>query len=329
MKRRDFLVYLSAATSAGALTARAQQQHSPRHIAVFSYQAASDPEAKLYMATFLQGLREFGWVVERNLRIDYRWTETKAELISRYAAEVVALSPEVVLAAGGTHVGALQRESRSVPIIFVQVADAVGGGYVASLARPGGNATGFTNFDYNFSAKWLELLKTVAPQMTRVAVLEDPRNPSGAGQVNAVRAAAGPLAVEVVPVSLRDADELERGITAFAAKPSGGIIVTPSGLAIVRRDLVIALAKRHALPAIYPFRYFAVGGGLLSYGPDILDQYRLAAGYVDRVLRGAKPADLPVQESSKVDLVANLETARSLGITIPRSILARASEVIQ
>ena len=235
----------------------------------------------------------------------------------------------MVLVAGGSHVGALQKVSRTVPIVFVQVADAVGGGFVQSLSRPGGNATGFTNFDFNFSTKWLELLRQVAPGVARVAVLEDPRNPSGAGQVGAIRTAAASVSVDVVPISIADPGEMERGINAFASAPNGGLIVTPSGVAIVRRDLVISLAQRHALPAIYPFRYFAEGGGLLSYGPDPLDQYRQAAGYVDRILRGAKPADLPVQQSSKVELVVNLKTAKALGVALPPSLLARADDVLQ
>jgi putative ABC transport system substrate-binding protein len=329
MKRRKFLGLLGSAAMGSTITAGAQRPQSIRHIAVFSYQAANDPEAQLYMAAFLDRLKALGWTVGENLQIDYRWTESNADHIRSYATELVALSPEVVLAAGGTHVGALQRANRSLPIVFVQVADAVGGGFVSSLARPGGSATGFTNFDYNFSTKWLELLRQVAPRTSRVAVLQDPANPSGAGQVGAIQSAAKSFAMTVVPVSLRDAGEMERGIQAFSREPHGGLIVTPSGLAIVRRDLVIALAERHALPAIYPFRYFAAGGGLLSYGPDVVEQYRQAAGYIDRILKGAKPADLPVQQSSKVELVVNLRAAKALGVPIPQTVLARADEVIQ
>ena len=329
MKRRYFLGLMGSAAIGSTITAGAQRPQSIRHIAVFSYQSANDPEAKLYMAAFLARLKELGWTVGENLQVDYRWTESNADRIRSYAAELVTLSPEVVLTAGGTHVGALQRASRSVPIVFVQVADAVGGGFVSSLARPGGSATGFTNFDFNFSTKWLELLREVAPRTTRVAVLQDPRNPSGAGQVGAIQAAAAPLNIGVVPVSLHDAEEMQRGINEFAHHPNGGLIVTPSGLSIVRRDLVISLAERLELPAIYPFRYFATGGGLLSYGPDDVEQYRLAAGYVDRILRGAKAADLPVQQSSKIEMVINLKTAKALGLSIPQSLLTRADDVIQ
>ena len=329
MKRRFFLSLLAGSAAARVLPAAAQSSGAVRRIAVFSYQSASDPEAQLYMTAFLAAMQERGWSVGRNLQIDYRWTESDTGRIARFAREIVALSPEVVLVAGGSHVGALQKASRTVPIVFVQVADAVGGGFVQSLSRPGGNATGFTNFDFNFSTKWLELLRQVAPRVGRVAVLEDPRNPSGAGQVGAIRSAAAAFSLDVVPISLADAGEMERGIDAFAREPNGGLIVTPSGLAIVRRDLVISLARRHALPAIYPFRYFADAGGLVSYGPDAQDQYRQAAGYIDRVLRGAKPADLPVQQSSKIEMVVNLKTAKALGITIPQSLLTRADDVIQ
>lgn len=328
-KRRSFLTVVAVGAAVRALNVSAQQPAQTRRIAVFSYQSESDPEAQLYMTAFVAAMRERGWSVGHNLQIDYRWTESDTRRIARFASEVVALSPEVVLVAGGSHVGALQKVSRTVPIVFVQVADAVGGGFVQSLSRPGGNATGFTNFDFNFSTKWLELLRQVAPGVARVAVLEDPRNPSGAGQVGAIRAAAASVSVDVEPISIADPGEMERGINAFASAPNGGLIVTPSGVAIVRRDLVISLAQRHALPAIYPFRYFAEGGGLLSYGPDPLDQYRQAAGYVDRILRGAKPADLPVQQSSKVELVVNLKTAKALGVALPSSLLARADDVIQ
>jgi putative ABC transport system substrate-binding protein len=329
MKRRLFLGLVGGAASGCVITASGQQPQPMRRIAVFSYQSVDDPEAQLYMVAFLKRLQELGWTVGRNLQIDYRWTASNADQIAKYSTELVALAPEVVLTAGGTHVGALQRASRTLPIVFVQVADAVGGGFVSSLSRPGGSATGFTNFDFNFSTKWLELLRQIAPRTSRVAVLQDPSNPSGAGQVAAIQRASASFAIEVVPVSLRDAGELERGIEAFAREPHGGLIVTPSGLAIVRRELVISLAARHALPAIYPFRYFATGGGLLSYGPDVVDQYRQAAGYIDRILRGTKPADLPVQQSSKIEMVINLRTAKALGLPIPQSLLARADDVIE
>ena len=329
MKRRSFVGLLGGAATACMFTASAQQPQPMRRIAVFSYQSADDPEAQLYMAAFLKRLQELGWTVGRNMQIDYRWTASNADRTDKYATELAGLSPEVVLTAGGRNVGALLRASRTLPIVFVQVADAVGSGYVSSLSRPGGSATGITNFDFNFSTKWLELLKQIAPRTSRVAVLQDPTNPTGPGQVAAIRGAAASFAIDVVPVSLRDADEMERGIDAFAREPHGGLIVTPTGLAIVRRDLVISLAARHALPAIYPFRYFATGGGLLSYGPDVVDQYRQAAGYIDRILRGAKPADLPVQQSSKIEMVINLKTSKALGLPIPQPLLSRADDVIE
>lgn len=329
MKRRHFVGLLGGAATARMFAASAQQPQPIRRIAVFSYQSADDPEARLYMAAFLKRLLELGWTVGRNMQIDYRWTESNADRMDKYATEVVALSPEVVLTAGGRNVGALQRASRTLPIVFVQVADAVGSGYVRSLSRPGGTTTGIVNFDFNFSTKWLELLKQIAPHTSRVAVLQDPSNPTGPGQVAAIRGAGASFAMDVVPISLRDVGEMERGIDAFAREPHGGLIVTPTGLAIVRRELVVSLAARHALPAIYPFRYFAISGGLLSYGPDVVDQYRQAAGYIDRILRGAKPADLPVQQSSKIELVINLKTSKALGLPIPPSLLARADEVIE
>lgn len=327
MNRRLFLSVVGIGTSEWWIVARAQQP--VRRIAVFSHQAARDPESQLYVAALVQALEALGWGVGRNIDIQYRWADSDPDRRNAYAAELAKLSPEVVLVAGGLQLRALQRANGTVPIVFVQVADAVGGGYVNSLARPGRSATGFTNFDYNFSAKWLELLKLIAPRLSRVAVLQDFSNPSGPGQVTAVQAAARSLSVQVVPVSLRDVDEMERAIDAFAQQPGGGLIVTPSSLAIDRRDVVISLANRRSLPAIYPFRYFAVGGGLISYGPDVADQWRRAASYIDRILKGAKPADLPVQESSKIEMVINLRTAKTLGVTIPQSLLARADDVIQ
>ena len=262
-------------------------------------------------------------------RIDYRWTAGDAERVRKYAAELVAFTPDVILTVGGSHVGPLQQVTRSVPIVFVQVADAVGGGFVNSLARPGGNATGFTNFEFDISGKWLELLKQIAPRMTRTAVLRDPVNPSGTGLFGAIQAVAPSFGVEVSPVSLRDVGEIERGLTEFSREPNGGVIVTPSSLAIVHRELIITLAARFRLPAIYPFRYFVTEGGLISYGPDVVDQYRRAAGYVDRILKGQKPADLPVQRSTKVDLVINLKTAKAIGLTVPPKLLASADAVIK
>ena len=270
-----------------------------------------------------------GWIVGRNVQIDYRSTAGETDLIRKYAAELIALAPDVILTAGGSHVGPLQQATRSVPIVFVQVADAVGGGFVNSLARPGGNATGFTNFEYDFSGKWLELLKQIAPLMTRTAVLRDPANPSGAGQFGAIQAVAQSFGVEASPINMRDASEIERDVSDFAQKPNGGLIVTPSSLALVHRELIVTLAARLRLPAIYPFRFFVRSGGLISYGPDVVDQYRRAAGYVDRILKGEKPADLPVQQSTKVALVINRQTAKALGLSIPPTLISLADEVIE
>lgn len=320
---------LGGAAAAWPLAARAQQPTRMRRIGVLMFLASDDPESKIYTAAFLQQLQEFGWKVGQNIQIDYRSTAGEAELIRKYAAELIALAPDVILTAGGSHVGPLQQATSTVPIVFVQVADAVGGGFVNSLARPGGNATGFTNFEYDFSGKWLELLKQIAPLMTRAAVLRDPANPSGAGQFGAIQAVAQSFGVEASPVNMRDAGQIERDVNAFAQKQNGGLIVTPSSLALVHRELIVTLAARLRLPAIYPFRFFVSGGGLISYGPDVVDQYRRAAGYVDRILRGEKPADLPVQQSSKVALVINRKTAKALDLDVPAPLLARADEVIE
>jgi putative ABC transport system substrate-binding protein len=329
MDRRRFIGTVASSYFAKASILRAQQPERVRRVGALIYLGANDPEAQQYSAAFTQALQEFGWIVGRNLQIEFRWTHGDADLVRKYAAELVAQSPDVILAAGGSHVGPLQQASRSVPIVFVQVTDPVGGGFVSSLARPGGNTTGFTVFEFDIGAKWLELLKQIAPRMTRVAVLRDPANPSGTGLFGAMQAMAPGLGVEVSPVGLRDAGEIERGVTAFARSADGGLVVTPSGLAIVNRDIIVKLAARLRLPAVYPFRDFAFEGGLLSYGPDVVDQYRRAAGYVDRILKGERPADLPVQRSTKLELVLNLKTAKALGITIPQSLLLRADEVIQ
>jgi putative tryptophan/tyrosine transport system substrate-binding protein len=329
MRRREFIALLGGGVAALPLKARAQQSERMRRIGVLMFLAADDPESKTYIAAFVQHLQELGWTLGHNVQIDYRSTAGKADLIRKYAAELIALAPDVILTAGGSHVGPLQQATRSVPIVFVQVADAVGGGFVNSLARPGGNATGFTNFEYDFSGKWLELLKQIAPFVTRTAVLRDPANPSGAGQFGAIQAVAQSLGVEASPINMREPAEIERDIADFAQKPNGGLIVTPSSLALVHRELVVTLASRLRLPAIYPFRFFVSGGGLISYGPDVVDQYRRAAGYVDRILRGEKPAELPVQQSTKVALVINRKTANALGLSIPLPLLGRADEVIE
>ena len=329
MDRRVFVSTVGIGYIAIARILHAQQPDRVRRVGALIYLAENDPEAQQYSSAFIRALQELGWTVGRNLQIDFRWTHGDADRVRKYAADLVAQSPDVILVAGGSHVGPLQQASRSVPIVFVQVTDPVGGGFVSSLARPGGNTTGFTVFEFDISAKWLELLKQIAPRMTRVAVLRDPANPSGTGLFGAIQAVAPSFGVEVSPVGLRDAGEIERGVTAFASTANGGLVVTPSGLAIVNRDVIIKLAAQLRLPAVYPFRDFALGGGLLSYGPDVVDQYRRAAGYVDRILKGEKPADLPVQRSTKLELVLNLKTAKVLGLSIPQPLILRADEVIQ
>ena len=287
-------------------------------------------ESQARIAAFLQGLQQLGWADGRNVRIDTRWATTDADDIRRHAAELAALAPDVLVAATGTVTAApLLQATRTVPIVFVQVIDPVGAGFVVSLARPGGNATGFTIYEYGMSGKWLELLKEIAPRMARAAVLRDPAIASGIGQFAAAQAVAPSLGVELSPVDVRDAGEIERAVTAFARSPNGGLIVTASALATRHRDLIIALAARHRLPAVYSYRYMVAAGGLVSYGPDSLDQYRRAAGYVDRILKGEKPADLPVQAPTKYALVINLKTAKALGLDIPTTVLSRADEVIE
>jgi putative ABC transport system substrate-binding protein len=263
------------------------------------------------------------------VRIDTRWATRNAAEVRRHAAELAALAPDVILANGGTTLGPLLEATRTVPIVFASVADPIAAGFVDSLARPGGNATGFLVWDYSLSGKWLELLKQVAPSVARVAVLRDPATPSGPAEFGVIQAAAQSLRVDVNPVNLRDVGEIERAVAAFARSPNGGLIVTATVGAQLHRDLIITLAARHKLPAVYGFRFFVVTGGLISYGPDVLDQFRLAAGYVDRILKGEKPADLPVQAPSKLELVINLKTAKALGLTIPETLLATADEVIQ
>ena len=311
-----------------AMKARTQTQRMKR-VGVLSYLAERDPEAKAYSTAFLQGLSESAWTVGTNLQVEFRWTGGDIDRAKKYAADLVALAPDVMVAAGGSHLGPLQQASRTIPIVFVQVTDPVGGGYVDSLSRPGGNTTGFTVFEFDISAKWLEWLKLVAPRTSRVGVFRDPTNPSGTGLFGAIQAVAPQFGVDVSPLALRDPTEIERVAVSFASGPNGGLVVTPSGLAIVHRELIIKLATRHKLPAIYPFRDFATGGGLLSYGPDVIDQYRRAAGYVSRILKGERPADLPVQRSTKFDLVVNVKAAKAIGLEVPQSIMLRADEVIQ
>jgi len=330
MTRREFITLLCGA-AAWPLAARAQQPGvRVRRIGVLTNLPSDDAEAQLRNAAFLQGLQELGWMVGRNLRIDFRWvTPGDAGRLREYAAELVALAPEVILAVGVTSVVELQQTTRTMPMVFVQVSDPVGAGFVANLARPGGNITGFTLFEYGLSAKWVELLKEIAPGITRMAVLRDPSNPSGTGQFGAIQAVAGSFRVDLTPVDMRDPSEIEAAVGAFARGSKGGMIVLPGSLTITHRGQIIALAARNGLPAVYPFRYYAAAGGLISYGPDAVDQYRRAAGYIDRILKGENPADLPVQAPTKYELVINLKTAKALGLEVPPTLLARADEVIE
>jgi len=329
MKRREFITLLGGAAVAWPLVARAQQPERMRRVGVLMNLAADDPEALARLAAFHQGLQEAGWVVGRNLRIEYRWGAGDADRFRRYAAELVALAPDVILATSGSTVPWLLQATRSVPIVFTQTPDPVGAGFVASLAHPGRNITGFTNFDYSIGGKFLELLKEIAPRVKRATVLRDAGDPAGVGQWAAIQTAAPSFGVELRPVDVRDAGEIERGLTAMARGSNGGLIVTGSAPAAVHRDLIVTLAARQQLPAIYPFRYFVIKGGLVSYGPDPVDQFRRAAGYVDRILNGEKPSDMPVQNPTKYELAVNLKTAKALGLDMPATVLARADEVIE
>ena len=311
------------------LAARAQQPARVRHIGVLIPATADHSDYQARVGAFLQELQQLGWSIGRNLRIDTRWTGSNADDIRRHAAELVALAPDVILANGSSVVGPLLQATRTIPIVFPAASDPVGAGFVDSLARPGGNVTGFTPFEYGLSGKWLELLKQIAPGVTRAAVLRDPAVPAGLGQFGAIQSVAPSLGVEVSPVNVRDASEMERAVAAFARSPNGGLIVTSSARAGAHRDLIITLAARHKLPAVYWDLAFVAAGGLISYGPDFIDQFRRAAGYVDRILRGEKPADLPVQTPVKYQTVLNLKTAKALGLEVPALVLARADEVIE
>jgi ABC-type uncharacterized transport system substrate-binding protein len=329
IERRKFLATLGGAAAAWPLAARAQQPERVRRIGLLMNRAPDDPEGQARIAAFLQGLQEWGWAVGRNVQIDYRWGAGDADRIRKFAAELIVLAPDVILSAGSPSVAALQQATHTVPIVFVTVVDPVSSGFVDTLARPGGNITGFALYEYSISGKWLQLLKEIAPRVTRAAVIRDPALTAGGGQLGVIQAVAPSVGVEVTPVNVRDAGEIERAITAFARSPNGGLIVTGSTLAGVHRDLIIALAARHKLPAVYSVRYFVVdAGGLISYGPDFLDQYRRAAGYVDRILKGEKPADLLVQAPTKYELVINVKAAKALGLEVPPTLLARADEVI-
>ncbi len=325
MRRREFISFLGGAAAAWPLTARAQQPERTRRIGVLMNMAADDPEGQARLAAFLLGLQQLGWSDGGNVRVDYRWAAGDAGRFQRYAKELLALKPDVMFASATPSVQA--RATRTVPIVFALVADPVGAGIVESLARPSGNTTGFTPMEYGVSAKWLELLKEIAPRVTRVVVLRDLT--IGLGQLGAIQAVAPSFGVELKAGGLRDADEIERAIAALAGSSNAGLIVTASTSGAVHRDLITMLAARYRLPAVYSFRYYVTGGGLMSYGPNTTDIYRRAASYVDRILKGEKPAELPVQTPTKYELVINLKTARALGLTPPPSLLARADEVIE
>jgi len=329
MRRREFITLLGGAAAAWPLAARAQQGERMRRIGVLMPIAAANPQAPVRIAAFLQGLAQFGWTDGRNVRIEYRWGAGDAERIRKYAAELVALAPDVILAWGASTMGPLQQATRNVPIVFAVIVDPVGAGFADSLARPGGNATGFLSFEYGMGGKWLELLKEIAPRVTRAAVLRDPGNPVAGGLLGAIQAVAPSFGVEVSPIGVRDAPEIERAVAAFARSSKGGLIVFGGPLAQLHLELIITLADRHRLPAVYFDRHLVAAGGLLSYGPDQVEQFRQAASYVDRILKGEKPADLPVQAPTKYELVINLKTAKALGLDVPPTLLARADEVIE
>jgi putative ABC transport system substrate-binding protein len=328
MRRRDFITLLGGAAAAWPLSARAQQGERMRRIGLLVNLAANDPMGQARVAAFVQGLQAAGWSDGRNVRIDTRWAAADPGNYRKYAAELIALGPDVVLASTTAAVAQLQQTSRTVPIVFVSTIDPVGSGLVTSMARPGGNVTGFVIFEYALAAKWLELLKEIAPGVKRAAVLRDAAVASGIGQFAAIQA-AGSVGMELSAIDLRDAGEIERAIADFAQRPNGGLIVTASQFGTNHPGPLVSLAARHKLPAVYPFRYFASAGGLISYGCDQLDEYHRAAGYVDRILKGEKPADLPVQAPTKYETVINLKTAKTLGLEVPPTLLARADEVIE
>jgi len=328
MRRREFIALLGGAAAGWPLAAMAQQPERMRRIGALMSLAADDPEASARVGAFSQGLADLGWTIGRNVRVDYRWFAADTDAARKYAAELVALAPDVVLTSGTQGVTAIQQVNRPVPIVFTVVADPVGAGFVNNLARPGGNATGFMLYEYSVSGKWLELLKQIAPHVARVAVLRDQTSPAGVAQFGAIQALTPSLGVQVSPVSAPNADEVENGIATFARTPNVGLIVTGNPSA-VHHHLIIKLAAQYKLPAIYTSRSNAVDGGLISYGPDWVDQYRRAASYVDRILKGEKPADLPVQAATKYELVINMKTAKALGLEVPATLLARADEVIE
>jgi ABC-type uncharacterized transport system substrate-binding protein len=332
MRRRELITLLGGAAASSVswpLAARAQQPERMRRIGVLMPLAADDPEAQVRLAALAQGLQQLGWTIGRNARLEIRWSAGNADDTRKYAAELAALALDVILANGTPAVAPLLQATRTVPIVFVVVADPVGAGFVDSLARPGGNATGFSVFEFGISGKWLELLKQIAPDVKRAAIIRDAGASSGIGQWAAIQSVAPSLGMEVIPINVRDAGEIDRAFAAFARSPNVGMVVTGSALAVVHRKLLVALAARHKLPAVYWDRAPVVDGGLISYGPDLIDQFRQAAGYVDRILKGEKPADLPVQGPTRYELVINLKTAKALDLDVPPTLLARADEVIE
>jgi putative tryptophan/tyrosine transport system substrate-binding protein len=329
MKRREFIVLLGGTAATWPLAARAQQPERVRRIGVLVPLATDDPEMRLRLTTFQQALQGLGWADGRNVHIETRFAAGNAADLRKYAVELAALAPDVILAMGSAGLPAVLQATRTVPIVFVLVPDPVGSGFVHSLSRPGGNATGFMMYEYNLCGKWPELLKEIAPGVTRAAVLRDPALVAGIGQFAVIQSVAPSVGVEVIPINLGDAAEIKHEVAAFAQSANGGLISTASALSAVHRDLIIALAAQHKLPAVYQERNYVTAGGLISYGPNFVDQYRRAAGYVDRILRGEKPADLPVQAPNKYELAINLKTARALGLSVPQPLLARADEVIE
>ena len=329
MKRRAFITWLGGGAAALPLMARAQRVQPQRQIGVLLGLAESDAEGQARLGTFKQALQQSGWTDGENVQIVVRYTEGDPDRARALATELVALAPDVILTSGASTLGIMLQVTRSVPVVFAGVADPVGAGFVDSLARPGGNATGFTSYEYSISGKWLDLLKEIAPGVKRVAVLRDPAISAGTGQFGAIQTAAPSFGVELSPINVHDATEIERAVTAFARSGNGGLIATTSAQVLAHRDLIISLAARHKLPAVYYARFWVTGGGLASYGPDYVDPYRRAAGYADRILKGEKPADLPVEAPTKYELAINLATARALGLTVPPALLARATDVTE
>ena len=329
MKRRAFITLLGGGAAALPLMARAQRVQRQRQIGVLLGLAEGDPEGQARLGAFVQTLQQLGWTDGEGIQVVVRYTEGDPDRARAKAAELVALAPDVILTSGASTVGVMLQATRSLPIVFAGVADPVGAGFVDSLARPGGNATGFTSYEYSISGKWLELLKEIAPEVKRVAVLRDPTVSAGTGLFGAIQTAAPSFGVELSPINVHDATEIERAVTAFARSGNGGLIATTSAQVLAHRDLIISLAARHKLPAVYYARFWVTGGGLASYGPDYVDPYRRAAGYADRILKGEKPADLPVEAPTKYELAINLATARALGLTVPPALLARATDVTE